>query len=261
MFRLTPLGFGSAFNSEEYGNNSWYFEYNDELYIIDCGFTIFNELKKLRLDWYNQIHFIITHMHGDHVGSLPTAIQYLYYKYHITPNIVTHYDLKRDMINYLGITGIEQGMYALRTPLPNTVDFGDPKGIVIEFHKTKHDLYIRSYSLAIIKESTELILYSGDTTSHFNGMNDPLFIALCSLDNAYTFNLELKAVYLDISLKKSPSHAHAHLYNNRACDRIENEFKKNNTEIVVMHLDDTIENYRDKLNIYTGFDITIGGEK
>lgn len=30
MFKLKSLGFGSAFNSQEYGNNSWYFIENDK---------------------------------------------------------------------------------------------------------------------------------------------------------------------------------------------------------------------------------------
>ena len=37
MFKLKSLGFGSAFNSQEYGNNSWYFIENDKVFMIDCG--------------------------------------------------------------------------------------------------------------------------------------------------------------------------------------------------------------------------------
>ncbi|HDJ3805758.1 TPA: ribonuclease Z, partial [Staphylococcus aureus] len=49
-FKLEMLGFGSAFNSVEYGNTSGYFESDDSIYIIDCGSTVFNEILRRKLD-------------------------------------------------------------------------------------------------------------------------------------------------------------------------------------------------------------------
>lgn len=76
---LNFLGCGSAFNPL-YGNTSAYFTNKDQLYVIDGGESVFLKLyQKELLKKYAGITIMVTHMHADHVGSLPSIISYCYY--------------------------------------------------------------------------------------------------------------------------------------------------------------------------------------
>ncbi len=76
---LTFLGCGSAFNPL-LGNTSAYFTQGDQLYIMDAGESVFLSLYKNELiQNYDKITVFITHLHADHVGSLPSLISYAYY--------------------------------------------------------------------------------------------------------------------------------------------------------------------------------------
>ena len=85
---LTFLGNDSGFGDR---NNSAYVEIENELFIIDCGFTVFNEIKnKFDFNKYKKINIIITHLHNDHAGSLSQVILYLWFIYHKKTNVITN---------------------------------------------------------------------------------------------------------------------------------------------------------------------------
>jgi ribonuclease BN (tRNA processing enzyme) len=71
--KIQAIGVGDAF-SPEIGNSSiviW--DENNRGTLIDCGYAVFHELKKLRIiDKIDSV--FITHTHGDHVGSLDTFL-------------------------------------------------------------------------------------------------------------------------------------------------------------------------------------------
>lgn len=72
---LTFLGKDSGFGEK---NNSSYIEIENKLILIDCGFTVFQQVKnKFNFENYESIHIIITHLHNDHAGSLSQLILYL----------------------------------------------------------------------------------------------------------------------------------------------------------------------------------------
>ena len=76
---LNFLGRGSAFNINE-GNTSAYFYSNGELFLIDCGESVFEKIiRNYLLDNIKAINILITHTHGDHVGSLGSLILYCFY--------------------------------------------------------------------------------------------------------------------------------------------------------------------------------------
>lgn len=77
--KLNFLGCGSAFNPLD-GNTSAYFTIGRKLYIVDVGESVFLKLyEKDLLRQYDEILILITHLHADHVGSLPSLISYVYY--------------------------------------------------------------------------------------------------------------------------------------------------------------------------------------
>lgn len=257
MFKLKSLGFGSAFNSQEYGNNSWYFIEKDKVFMIDCGSTVFNTFREKGLDNYKEVNIIITHMHTDHVGSLGTLIEWMYYVKGVKVNILAYNTLRRDLLDYLLISGIEESMFNLIvTGYDET--WIKKKNIEVIFAETEHVPQIKSYSLFLIRDNKQLIVYSGDTTSKFESGNDELFIHYSSLTK-YDKELELNAIYLDVSLNYSSVHANYYKNIMGTCDMLEEDLKRYNTEVVIMHLDDTIENYKKQLTRQDGYPLIIGG--
>ena len=85
---LKFLGRGSAFNVKE-GNTSAFFYSNGELFLIDCGESVFERVvNNYLLDNIKAINILITHTHGDHVGSLGSLILYCYHNLDIKVNII-----------------------------------------------------------------------------------------------------------------------------------------------------------------------------
>lgn len=74
---LNFLGSDSGFGNK---NNSAYVEEENKLIIIDCGFTVFQQIKEnMDLSKYKEIDVIITHLHNDHAGTLSQLILYAYF--------------------------------------------------------------------------------------------------------------------------------------------------------------------------------------
>lgn len=258
MFKLKSLGFGSAFNSQEYGNNSWYFIENDKVFMIDCGSTVFNTFREKGLDNYKEVNVIITHMHTDHIGSLGTLIEWMYYVKGTEVNMIVNEELEDDILRYLEIVGIEYNMFNLSVTSDNN-NYITKNNIEVIFQETNHVPQIISYSITLIRNKTEMIVYSGDTTERFEGLNDSLF------QHYYRFRkefpqLELHGLYLDVSINNSPVHS-TYLNNTmQSCGMLEEDLKRFDTEVVIMHLDDTVVNYKNQLIRQDGYPLIIGGD-
>lgn len=228
--KLKPLGVGSAFNSQEYGNNSWYFVRTNKVFMIDCGSTVFNSFKEKKLDKYDSVNVIITHLHTDHVGSLGTLIEYLFYVKGLKTNIITDIHLKKDLRTLLSISGIEEDMYNLIT---NSYEDKEVYhlDVGITFLEASHVTQLQSYSLLIdFWDTQKRIYYSGDA----NDLPNPLKI----------FNkpeLSVDHVYIDYSINGSP----VHLSNEQPLKQLAEWFS--DSTIYLMHLDNYIEIYKDDL--------------
>lgn len=71
---LKFLGRGSAFNVEQ-GNTSAYYRSGEDMLLIDCGCTVFYEIRKrCLLCGIENLYIAITHSHSDHIGSLADLI-------------------------------------------------------------------------------------------------------------------------------------------------------------------------------------------
>ena len=106
--KLNFLGCGSAFNPLD-GNTSAYFTIGRKLYIVDVGESVFLKLyQKDLLRQYDEILILITHLHADHVGSLPSLISYCYY---VKQKKVTVIHPNRSLITLLDHMGIAREAY------------------------------------------------------------------------------------------------------------------------------------------------------
>ena len=195
------------FVGNDYGfgnrNTSAYIEEDNELFIIDCGFTVFNEIKK-RFDFtkYKKINIIITHLHNDHAGSLSQFILYLWFLYKIKANVISSCT---NIKQYLDITGTMPEAYTLKTELNN-----------VKFIKTDHVKYLDSYGIFLIFNNKKL-LYTGDT---------------CSLNVFLPYINEIDEFYIDLS-----KYGGAHI----KIDEVKNnlkEIKNKGIKIIPIHIDD-----------------------
>lgn len=97
------LGKDSGFGKR---NTSAYAIVNNRLLLIDCGNTVFTQLQERNLfDGISGIDVIITHMHGDHVGSLSQLALFSYFQLKMTINIITEC---KEIDNFLTITGVSR---------------------------------------------------------------------------------------------------------------------------------------------------------
>ena len=145
---LNFIGRDSGFGAK---NNSAYYETENKLTIIDCGFTVFNIAKNtFDFNKYENIEIIITHLHNDHAGSLSQLILYLWFVFHKKTTVISKCAHIRD---YLDITGTPKESYEIKTSTEN-----------IEFIKTTHvdDLDAYGFKATINNKN---ILYTGDTAT------------------------------------------------------------------------------------------------
>lgn len=165
---LRFLGTGSCFNTE-FGNNSAYYfdESKKSLFLIDCGESIFERLCNLEsFQKATKIDVLITHMHSDHVGSLPSLIFYCAFVKGIVPTII--YPNKETLISFLNLTGVEDKLYAFCKPEEFTKHSITPV-------KQKHVANIDAFGYKItIKGKT--FYYSGDSASINNDILDALHL-------------------------------------------------------------------------------------
>ena len=73
---LIFLGRGSAFTN---AHNCAYFVNNNDLILLDCPASAFENIKKLHLENFRHIYILVTHTHGDHIGGIGTMLQYAYF--------------------------------------------------------------------------------------------------------------------------------------------------------------------------------------
>lgn len=197
---LQFLGSDSGFGEK---NNSAYIELENKIIIIDCGFTVFQELqKKFDFNKYDEIDIIITHLHNDHAGTLSQLILYLYFIYNKKVNVISKCEKMKE---YLDITGTPEDAYKLKLDDEN-----------IEFIKTEHVKHLDAYGFRL-NLNEKKIVYTGDTNT---------------LDPFIPYLNGVQEFYVDVS-----KFGGAHL---KIEDVLENlkEIKNNGIDIFLMHIDD-----------------------
>jgi ribonuclease BN (tRNA processing enzyme) len=102
------LGIGSAFNPGMENTNGFFVQ-GEDLYIIDCGESAFGKLwDHPDLRTASRITVVITHLHGDHVGSLASLISYSYY---VLGKTIRVFHPLETVVQLLDIMGIDRFSY------------------------------------------------------------------------------------------------------------------------------------------------------
>lgn len=197
---LKFLGSDSGFGIN---NNSAYIEEKGKLTIIDCGFTVFTQIKKkFDLNKYKEINVIITHLHNDHAGSLSQLILYSYFIFNKKVNVIS---MCSKIKEYLDITGTPEDAYTLYDKFEN-----------VEFIRTEHTRYLDSYGFKLCVNGKKII-YTGDTNI---------------LEPFIKYTNDIDEFYVDVS-----RYGGAHLKIDDVIEKLR-EIKKKNIKIYLMHIDD-----------------------
>ena len=223
--KLKFLGRGGAFNPKE-GNTSAYFIENNQLFLIDCGESIFERLiRNGLLQSIDSINLMITHTHSDHVGSLGTLAMYSFYAMHKPLTIVLPENAKhKDSIQkLLDAFGCDRGMYDYKDEEEFDNKFETFRNI--RYMATEHREKVDSYGL-LFSTNNGLIYYSGDT----NEIN--------TVKSLISSGKQIDKLYMDSTTANFPGNVH--LYIGILAEAIPEELK---SQVYCMHInnDDCIE--------------------
>lgn len=174
------LGTGGAFDVD-YLNSAALLSFKGKNILIDCGFTVFTTLVHKSL--ISKVsHILLTHLHNDHIGSLPTL---LLYKSIIekSPRPVILYQseqFKQQLYSWLEPQLKDPDKYAEFVPLEQA------EGITAVDTLNLHSDELQTYAF-VFEDETRLV-YSGDL-----GKPEPLFERLDKMPTMRT------CVYHDIT--------------------------------------------------------------
>lgn len=201
MLDLKFLGIGSAFQTHLY-NNTAYFQEGDTLFLLDCGETAFEQLK--RQSFFrdiNKIYVAFTHTHSDHIGGLGQLVEYCNEKLNSKLNIIvpnTESDsLFTDIVDLLNIFSINKAKcnFLLPDNLENTYESFSK----INFLPTEHapELKDKCYSL-LFETPTGKVLFTSDTidTKYIEELVDTNDYSKIYVDST----ISLPHVHLDLNI-------------------------------------------------------------
>lgn len=173
---LNFIGIGGAFNSE-LGCNSAYIEENNKILFIDLGLDTFQKIVKYNLVNKNkEVYVLLTHLHGDHVGGLPTFIQYCDAYFNLKVKIINNSEtFTSEVIKLLNLTGVKTSIYEF-------TNLDIPFSFKLELKRTTHTPLLECYSIIFNKDNKK-ILYTSDSNDFEylkEKINDESFVKIYS---------------------------------------------------------------------------------
>lgn len=179
------------------GNTAAYFESDNAFFLIDCGEDVASKLirdKKLRKE--KEYYLFITHTHSDHIGSLGTLQQYLYWCCGKKLNIVISSQMKyqEEIQKILDGFGLVPGTYTFvkEEELDNRFQAFHSIRLV----RSNHGDTPLSSCAIVISSSRGNTLYTGDIADS----------TILKEFIAYNGEHNIDKMYVDVSFQKSPVH-------------------------------------------------------
>ena len=152
--KLTFLGCGSGYTPQLRNTNA-YFVKDDTFFLIDCGFTTFDQL--IRLEDFTKVKkfvILLTHLHADHCGSLSMTISY---SFNILKRVPTLIFPLTTVVDLLTLMGIPSEQYVLKSEMQKI------EGIVVQPVEVQHTPLMRCFGY-VLEDEEKSIYYSGDSS-------------------------------------------------------------------------------------------------
>lgn len=205
---LKFFGTGNAFSEK---NTSAYFIKNNELYIFDCGETVFTQIKKSKvLDNVKAVNLFLTHLHSDHSGSVGSLLFYLASKDFPVENARVFFPEQDKIYNLLTLFDVQDLCVRLSQK--------DVEKMNVLPVKQKHNR-INSFGY----------LFSNDNkTEYFSGDTQEISQEILDLFKAG----KIDRLYVDTSFDKNGEY---HLYYKKLDECIPKNLRK---KVTCMHLKD-----------------------
>ena len=164
LIEIEFLGSGGAFDIKE-KNSSVLLKTARGNILIDCGFTVYQELVKRKL--LNKLDYIfITHLHEDHIGSLSTLIHHKYFIDKEKVKIECVPELAQKLKYYLvDITGVLPEAFEINSNKEGDI-YKDLNMRIIKINTTNYHFkeFVSSGFIFQMRKSEQniFIVYSGD---------------------------------------------------------------------------------------------------
>ena len=155
--KLNFIGIGGAFYTE-LGCNSAYVKEEDRILFIDFGLDTFDKIIKYDiLKNIKDIYVVLTHLHGDHVGGLPTFIQFAAIALNIRVKILNNSEnFTKNLETLLDITAVDKSFYEFIEKDAFCFSFD------LNLKLTTHTPMLECYSIIFSKDNKKT-LYTGDS--------------------------------------------------------------------------------------------------
>ena len=192
------------------------------MFLIDCGETVYKSLiRNELLENVDTINIMITHTHGDHIGSLGSLVLYAKFRLNKKINIILpNNDTYKNKIKAeLKEKGCKEDAYTIITA--ESVDNKYESFQNIRYVKTSHTPILMCYSI-IFNTKDGLIYYSGDTAE------------LDVLLNIINSGKQIYRIYIDTSTNIDEANVHLQLGN--IYDMIPKEF---HNRVYCMHFNNS----------------------
>jgi ribonuclease BN (tRNA processing enzyme) len=195
---LEFIGNGSAFNSTRI-NTSAFIKQGGDLLLLDCGETVYAELKEQGiLEDVKKLDILITHYHPDHIGSLGTLIFYAHFILKIRPRIYTP---SAHLVLILTEMGVDPTIYDVDFSREGRIEFESIGIMFFESIRVIHAPKMEAYAYKLVVGGKR-IYYSGDTNmipkdivdDLHRGAFDLFYQDVCTLD--YPGNVHLSVARL-----------------------------------------------------------------
>lgn len=211
MTMLTFFGRGSAFTDQH--NSAFFIEGND-LVLIDCPMSSFEQLNDMDLKIYDNIYVAVTHTHGDHISGLGMLVDLLQFSIRTPITIIAPSDVVlNDLCMYLGrIEGCGASWFNITTAAKCGKDW------LVRTIPTTHtdELAGKCFGYQFCIDGNKVV-YTGDTNT---------------LEPFDKYINESSCAYIEMSSSPSP----VHLYCVSMHDKIR-EYTSKGIQVYLMHLD------------------------
>ena len=204
IVRVTVLGSGDAFGSGGRLHSAYLVEAPEATFLIDCGPTILQGLKRSSIDPTCIDFVLVSHLHGDHFGGIPFLfMDYLYENERRRPLTVCGPPGSERRVARL-FAGLYERQAAealpfevryVEVPTARTMAMGE---VTIEAFSVPHVSELVCYGYRV-EVGGKVIVYSGDAgwTEEFvtRTRDADLFICECS---TFETRLDIHVAYPDI---------------------------------------------------------------